>query len=149
MVRLKEFIQGGADSRQEIHAALSLEDIQARHRRMLKTVEASSTAERGELDDHMLAVPISGLQPQGSNPPSAASLTAAEEVTGDSPLTGMVPRAGTSNPSPPVAPCAAHGEEWDQDAEPDETARQGANVAPTARDKEGSGDADDDERDDE
>ena len=42
MVRLKEFIQGGADSRQEIHAALSLEDIQARHRRMLKTVEASS-----------------------------------------------------------------------------------------------------------
>ena len=148
MVRLKEFIQGGADSRQEIHAALSLEDIQARHRRMLKTVEASSTAECGELDDRVLAVPVSGLQPQGSNPPSAASLTGAEEVTGDSSLTGMVPRADTAHPSPPVAPCAAEAEEWNQDAEPCHTARQGANVAPTAGVAEGSGDEDGDERDD-
>ncbi|PID38727.1 MAG: hypothetical protein CSB49_03975 [Proteobacteria bacterium] len=149
MVRLKEFIQGGADSRQEIHAALSLEDIQARHRRMLKTVETSSTAERGELDDHMLAVPISGLQPQGSNPPSAASPTAAEEVTDDSALTGMVPRVDTAHSSPPVALCAADAEEWDQDAEPGDPARQGANVAPTARDEEGSGDERDDQQVDE
>ena len=115
---------------------------------MLKTVEASSTAERGELDDHMLAVPISGLQPQGSNPPTAASLTAAEKVTGDSSLTGMVPRADTAHPSPPVAPCAADAEERDQDAEPGDPARHSANVAPTARDEEGSGDEEDDERDD-
>ncbi|MCA9241995.1 MAG: hypothetical protein KDA37_17410, partial [Planctomycetales bacterium] len=39
MVRLKEFILGGADSRQEIHAALSLEDIQARHQRMLRAAQ--------------------------------------------------------------------------------------------------------------
>ena len=148
MVRLKEFIQGGADSRQEIHAALSLEDIQTRHRRMLKTVEASSTAECGELDDRVLAVPVSGLHPRGSNPPTAASLTAAEEVTGDSPLTGMVTRTDAAHPPPPVAPCAAHGEELGQDAEPGEMARQGANVAPTARAGEGSGDEDGDERDD-
>lgn len=35
-VRLKEFIMGGADSRQELHAALSLESIQERYARMLK-----------------------------------------------------------------------------------------------------------------
>ncbi len=35
-VRLKEFIMGGADSRQELHAALSLESIQQRYARMLK-----------------------------------------------------------------------------------------------------------------
>ncbi|ACY13271.1 hypothetical protein [Haliangium ochraceum] len=39
MLRLKQFVQGGADSRQELHAALSLEDLQARHRRMLKELE--------------------------------------------------------------------------------------------------------------
>src|SRR5690606_35191259 len=38
MVRLKEFVMGGADSRQEIHASLSLEDIQARHQRMIRVV---------------------------------------------------------------------------------------------------------------
>jgi len=35
-VRLKEFILGGADSRQELHAALSLESIQQRYARMLQ-----------------------------------------------------------------------------------------------------------------
>lgn len=35
-VRLKEFIMGGADSRQELHAALSLDSIQQRYARMLK-----------------------------------------------------------------------------------------------------------------
>ena len=52
-VRLKEFILGGADSRQELHAALSLESIQQRYARMLQdhrddpaltgVVETSST----------------------------------------------------------------------------------------------------------
>ena len=149
MVRLKEFIQGGADSRQEIHAALSLEDIQARHRRMLKTVEASSTAERGELDDHMLAVPISGLQPQGSNPPASPSATAAEEVSGDRALVAKVTAVGGAQPSRRVAPSAPEGDEWDQGAEPGETAPQGGNDAPRARTADGSGDKDGDYQDDE
>jgi len=34
MLRLKEFVQGRADSRQEIHGLLTLEEIQARHRRL-------------------------------------------------------------------------------------------------------------------
>lgn len=47
MVRLKSFIEGGADSRTELHATLTLDDIQARHLRMLRTT-AVSTAERDE-----------------------------------------------------------------------------------------------------
>ena len=62
MVRLKEFILGGADSRQEIHAALSLEDIQARHQRMLRTIQSSSAKERGGL-----ALPPSRNAPRESN----------------------------------------------------------------------------------
>jgi hypothetical protein len=52
LLRLKEFILGGADSRAEIHAALSLEDLQARHRQMLKTAEENSDAERGLVGSH-------------------------------------------------------------------------------------------------
>jgi hypothetical protein len=76
MVRLKEFVQGGADSRKEIHASLSLEDIQNRHRRMMKTIEASSAAERGEMG-RSRALLEPGIQ---SNPPALAFDDAAEEV---------------------------------------------------------------------
>lgn len=48
MVRLKQFIEGGADSRQEIRGALSLESLQARHKQMLQGAEAASAAERGD-----------------------------------------------------------------------------------------------------
>ena len=147
MVRLKEFIQGGADSRQEIHAALSLEDIQTRHRRMMKAVETSSTAERGELDDPMLAAPICGLQPGGSNPPAIGSAPAARKVTGDHALTSEVTGSSGDFSSPRVAPCAASDDEWDEDADPGHRARQGANVAPTARVVDGSDDEDDDQDD--
>ena len=51
MLRLKEFILGGADSRQEIHAALSLEAIQSRHQRMLRAAQQASAEERGEVLD--------------------------------------------------------------------------------------------------
>jgi hypothetical protein len=47
MVRLKQFVQGGADSRQEVHGMLSLEAIQARHQAMARMT--SSAAERGEV----------------------------------------------------------------------------------------------------
>jgi len=147
MVRLKEFIQGGADSRQEIHAALSLEDIQTRHRRMMKTMETSSTAERGDLDDPMLAAPICGLHPGGSNPPAIGSAPAARKVTDDHALTSEVTGPSGDFTSPRVAPCAASADERDHDADPANRARQGANVAPTARVVEGSDDEDDDQDD--
>jgi hypothetical protein len=47
-VRLKEFVMGNADSRQEINASLSLEVLQTRHRQMMRTVDVSP-AERGEV----------------------------------------------------------------------------------------------------
>ncbi len=46
MMRLKSFVLGGADSRQEVTASLSLESLQARHRQMLRTAGASA-AEQG------------------------------------------------------------------------------------------------------
>lgn len=42
MVRLKEFMVGGADSR-HVHTVLSLADLQARHRRMLKIMEVGDS----------------------------------------------------------------------------------------------------------
>jgi len=36
MLRLKEFLLGGADSRQEVHQSLTLEAVQARHREYLR-----------------------------------------------------------------------------------------------------------------
>jgi hypothetical protein len=48
MVRLKQFIEGGPDSRQEIHATLSLESLQARHKEMLQSAQTTTPAERGD-----------------------------------------------------------------------------------------------------
>ncbi|NOJ82303.1 AT hook motif domain protein [Myxococcus xanthus] len=50
MVRLKEFVQGGADSRQELHASFSLEGLQARHAQALRAARETTPAERGEVD---------------------------------------------------------------------------------------------------
>jgi len=81
MVRLKEFVQGGADSRQEIHAALSLEDIQARHKRMMKEVEATSAKERGEIDYRAPAALPAPEQETSLKPPSFPFETAVEKVS--------------------------------------------------------------------
>lgn len=68
MLRLKEFIQGGADSRQEIHASLSLEDIQARHQRMMSLVEATPAAVRGEVPGRRTKSVRSGDRQPASDP---------------------------------------------------------------------------------
>jgi hypothetical protein len=47
MARLKEFLLGGADSRQETHGVLSLEQLQVRHRQAQQMMEGASPAERG------------------------------------------------------------------------------------------------------
>jgi len=81
MLRLKEFILGGADSRQEIHAALSLEDIQARHQRMLRAAREASPGERGELIDSTAADDGDGERERVANSPPPQAEAAAEEVT--------------------------------------------------------------------
>ncbi|WP_228565350.1 AT hook motif domain protein [Myxococcus sp. AB036A] len=50
MVRLKEFVMGGADSRQELHASFSLEGLQARHAQALRAARETTPSERGEVD---------------------------------------------------------------------------------------------------
>jgi hypothetical protein len=75
MVRLKEFVMGNADSRQEIHAALSLESLQARHRQVMRVADASS-AERGEVD--RAALPSAGSD-DGLDPPARPTEGAEQE----------------------------------------------------------------------
>jgi hypothetical protein len=73
MVRLKEFVLGNADSRQEIHASLSLESLQTRHRQMLRTVEASP-AERGEMARPSLPTSHAEHRPTPPASPTEAAL---------------------------------------------------------------------------
>lgn len=47
MLRLKEFLLGGADSRQEIYQMLTLQAIQARHREYLQARELVPVAMEG------------------------------------------------------------------------------------------------------
>lgn len=75
MVRLKEFVMGNADSRQEIHAALSLESLQARHRQAMRVAEVSP-AERGEVD--RAALPSAGSE-DGLDPPARPAEGADQE----------------------------------------------------------------------
>jgi hypothetical protein len=50
MARLKEFIMGGADSRQETNTVFTLEMLQERHARMLRDLRAITPAEMGVVD---------------------------------------------------------------------------------------------------
>lgn len=50
LVRLKEFVMGGADTRQELRATLSLEGIQQRYARMIRSREESTPEQTGVID---------------------------------------------------------------------------------------------------
>jgi hypothetical protein len=85
MVRLKEFILGGADSRQEIRGALSLEEIQKRHRELLEAIEyhddpretAGIVSRRRHPDE-----PDREGHLEDENPPPAPSADQPQEVNG-------------------------------------------------------------------
>ena len=49
MMRLKAFLEGKADSRQEVHGMITLEDMQARHRALRAQLEALDPAVTGEV----------------------------------------------------------------------------------------------------
>ena len=51
LVRLKQFIQGGADSRQEVRNILSLEALQERYARMMRDAESATPAMAGVVID--------------------------------------------------------------------------------------------------
>jgi hypothetical protein len=79
MVRLKEFVMGGADSRQELHASLSLEDIQARHHRMFRVVNEAGLPARGELPGPT-GVVLDATPVEGSAPPHGPIADAAGDL---------------------------------------------------------------------
>lgn len=114
MCRLKEFMLGGADSRQEIHAALSLEDLQARHQRMLREMRSSSSALRGELLDAKVVPSLpAGESDQASrcNSPPPPAEAGPEEVTVQpaGPAPGPGPQAPVSAPGPDAWEDGGHG----------------------------------------
>jgi hypothetical protein len=75
MLRLKEFTKGNADSRAEVHASLSLESLQARHRQMMRTVEATPE-ERGET---VAALAPARSSPTVQHPPASRPREAPQE----------------------------------------------------------------------
>lgn len=134
MLRLKEFILGGADSRQEIHAALSLEDIQARHQRMLRVAREASNEERGEVIDALPAeVTSDPEQSVAVHSPAPSSDAATGEVNGKP--------AADSPQAPDVAPCRAEPASADDVAKDAATAPHRANVAHVGPSDADEGDA--------
>ena len=128
--RLKEYLQGGADSRQEIHAALSLQDLQTRHARMLRASGQASTAERGEVIGELPAADRDRDPAAASNPPAPPTDAAAGEVPGQFPRTGSKPGPG----APPGAASGARSGAADHQARVGGSAPHGANVALTGPD---------------
>ena len=126
--RLKEYLQGGADSRQEIHAALSLQDLQTRHARMLRASQQATAAERGEVID---VLPADDPEEPGrllpDSPPAPLTEAAAGEVPGQ--FVGAGSEAGPGGP-PGAASGAGHGAA-DHQAREGGSAPHGANVAST------------------
>ena len=61
-----------------LHASLSLEDIQARHQRMLRVNRAADAAVRGELPDHGEVIDVETEEP--AHPPRAPSDDAAGDL---------------------------------------------------------------------
>jgi hypothetical protein len=74
MVRLKEFILGGADARHEVHAGLTLEELQKRHSQMLAEVyEHQTRTEALSQRRRLNSEPDPGGQLKDENPPAASS----------------------------------------------------------------------------
>jgi hypothetical protein len=72
VLRLKEFLRGGADSRTEVHSSISLEAIQARYRKTQAILNATP-AERGEVVRGALVAPESVIESPPAAPPVVES----------------------------------------------------------------------------
>lgn len=110
MLRLKEFVLGGADSRQEVHAALSLEVLQARHREMLRAIETSNEVERGGVVGDAKALP-SGDQMEDDNSPPIPSATALEKANGRAEAKEIVPSPDGDDEAAQAAHVGPSGDE--------------------------------------
>jgi len=134
MLRLKEFILGGADSRQEIHAALSLEDIQSRHQRMLRSAREASAEERGEVLD---VLPADDAERSDRILPGNSPAPPIEAAAAEVPV--QFEEAAPAIAAGRVAPSRAGGPRADDEARDRGRAPNGANVAPTRPSTEAGG----------
>ncbi len=83
MVRLKEYVLGGPDSRQELHAALSLESLQERHARMLRELSEATPELTGLVVDAARSAPAQFEAPRSiAEPPPLNSAGAAQKPLG-------------------------------------------------------------------
>jgi len=131
VVRLKAFVEGGADSRQEVHASLSLADLQERHRRTLRLRQESTPEERGEVGAPAIAA-LPGPHPQDADPPPRLTSSAdAREVSGHNLSGGMT---GHFPVTPHVPLCGTPGATGDDEAEERAPAPCGADSAPCGPD---------------
>lgn len=109
MVRLKEYVLGGPDSRQELHAALSLESLQQRHARMLRELNEATPELSGVVDG----------RPVESEHSAPAQFPAGRSIAEPPPLTSadaaQKPTAADAGTAPDlaadVAPRGANGAE--------------------------------------
>ncbi|GEL75711.1 AT hook motif domain protein [Myxococcus virescens] len=76
LVRLKEYLMGGADSRQELHASFSLEGLQARHAQALRAARETTPAERGEVDAEVSSSDDEDLDTAAPESPKADAVVA-------------------------------------------------------------------------
>lgn len=82
MLRLKEFLDGGADSRSEVQAMFTLEDLQQRHRRMLRDLDRQRAAtDAAALDGCRRDTLVEGDQESVTNSPDRGSSDRSQELT--------------------------------------------------------------------
>ncbi|MCC6649270.1 MAG: hypothetical protein IT374_27335 [Polyangiaceae bacterium] len=132
MVRLKEFVQGNADSRQEIHASLSLEVLQARHRQMIRAVDVTAE-ERGVVAAGALpAQSTEGSEGNTGDPPAPPPEGSVSEPAGRFPGRFAPPAAvrDAVGSSPSVAAGAADVALAPEAPAPGASAPTGATLAP-------------------
>jgi hypothetical protein len=102
MVRLKEYVLGGPDSRQELHAALSLESLQQRHARMLRELNEATPELTGVVETERPSEPAQFSAGRSiADPPPLTFEDAAQK-----PMAGEKAAAGAD-----VGPRGAKGDE--------------------------------------
>jgi hypothetical protein len=84
LVRLREYVNGGPDSRQESTTAITLESLQERHARMLKAMSEASPAEMGIIDVKGHELPNARVEQDGEGDDGCASASAGNAADGDS-----------------------------------------------------------------
>jgi hypothetical protein len=95
MMRLKEFLSGGADSRQELMGGVTLEALQLRHREMIRVADDATEAECGVVEGgRMKALPAATGGGEGGGVAPARPIEDRADVTERGAHGGLVEQLG-------------------------------------------------------